>query len=96
MAQDIALYISPSKTKPLLMWYSKESENTVSVSISKRMADRCCLYFAWSVELLRINSGHDRFPLRLYPLCVLLPSTATIYVFGDLDLGNLLETNSGL
>lgn len=78
------------------MQYRQESENTVSVSISKRMTDIRCLYFVWSADLLRINSGHYRFPLHLYPLCVLLPSTAAIYAFGDLDLGNLLEANSGL
>lgn len=75
------LYIFPNKTKPLLMQYRKEPENTVAVSISKSMTDMCCLYFAWSVELLRINSSHGRFPLHLYPLCVLLPSTAARYTF---------------
>lgn len=68
----------------------------MAVSISKRMTDICCLYFGWSVELLRINNGHGRFPLHLYSLCVLLPSTAAINAFGDVDLGNLLEANSGL
>lgn len=63
------------------MQYRKEPENTVAVSISKSMTDMCCLYFAWSVELLRINSSHGRFPLHLYPLCVLLPSTAARYTF---------------
>lgn len=78
------------------MQHRKDPENTVAVSISKSMTDIYCLYFAWSVELLRINSVHERLPLCLYPLGVLLPSTVAMYAFGDLDLGNLLEANFGL